>query len=135
MLVFDFREKYFVCHGYVTDKHEKIEVSWEICKHYIILLHDHKIVTATCFFFQFRTTVDTNEEEDIIAKIPHEVNSYISFTLREDIVDCLNKVLSINFDGKDVSKFVLWHVAESRKAVNNMNLHALRSDLTGNCRA
>ena len=61
------------------------------------------------------------------------MNSYISFTLREDSVDCLNKLLSINFDDKDVSKFVLWHIAESRKTVNNMNLHALRSDLTGHC--
>ena len=84
-------------------------------------------------FFQFRTTDDTNEEEEIIAKIPHGVNSYISFTLRGDGVDCLNKVLSINFDDNDVSKFVLWHVAESLKTVKNMNLHALRSDLTGHC--
>ena len=112
----------------MTDKYKKIEVSWEICKDYIILLHDYKIVTATAV-----TADDTNEEEDIIDKILHDVNSYISFTLREDSVDCLNKVLSINFDDKDVSNFVLWHVAESRKTVNNMNLHALRSDSTGHC--
>ena len=59
------------------------------------------------FFFTFRTTDDSYQEEDIISKStinsPHNLNSYISFTLREDSIDCLDKVLSTNFDDKDVS--------------------------------
>ena len=49
----------------------------------------------------------------------------MSFTLREDSIDCLNKVLSINFVHKDVSKFVPWHVTESCHTVVSMNLQTM----------
>ena len=88
-------------------------------------------------FFSSRTTDDSSEEEDIISKrkvkSPHVLNSYISFTRSEDSVDCLNKVLSTNFDDKDVSKFVPWHVTESCNIIANMDLPASRSDLTVDC--
>ena len=40
-------------------------------------------------------------------------------------IDCLYKVLSINFDNKDISKFVRWHVTESCHTVVNMNLQTM----------
>ena len=46
----------------------------------------------------------------------------MSFTLREDSTDSLNKALSINFDDKDVNKFVPQHVTENCHTVVNMNL-------------
>ena len=33
-----------------------------------------------------------------------------SFTLRDDSLDFLNKAFSINFDDKDVTKFISWYV-------------------------
>ena len=58
------------------------------------------------------------------------MNWYVSYTKKRQY--CLNKVLSINFGDKDVSKSVPWHVAESCDTVVNMNLDASRSHLTVN---
>ena len=54
-----------------------------------------------------------------IIKPPHDLHSYIyiSFALREDTTDCLNKVLSTYFDDKDVSD-----VTEKCNIVVNMDL-------------
>ena len=56
----------------------------------------------------------------------------IYHTPRKDSIDCLNKVLLINFGDKDASKSVPWHVAESCETVVNINLDASRSHLTVN---
>ena len=85
------------------------------------------------FIREIDETVDKEEEfitHKKVIKSPHDINSYISLTLKDDSIETLSQLFSTSYEKSDVGTKVPWHVVEECNVVVDMSSLGSKMDIT-----